>query len=97
MLVWNEEDYCWYDVPVANSENLSILEEEPGGSTPSQYGLPDGAKELQDLIEYRDMSFAIGNIFKSCYRFGKCNHSDKLRDINKIIWFAKREKRRLEK
>lgn len=66
-------------------------QELPGGSTPSQYGLPSEAKELQDLIEYREMNFAIGNIFKACYRMGSCNHSDKLRDLRKILWFAQRE------
>jgi hypothetical protein len=65
-----------------------------GGSTPGQYGLPDGAIELQDLIEYRGMNFAVGNIFKAAYRLGNCDHSDAIRDLNKIIWFANREKSR---
>ncbi len=62
-----------------------------GGSTPEQYALPEDATELQDLIEYREMNFAIGNIFKACYRLGVCKHSDVLRDLNKILWFAQRE------
>jgi len=62
-----------------------------GGSTPKQYGLPEGAKELQDLIEHREMNFALGNIFKAVYRLGNCDHSDDIRDLNKIIWFAQRE------
>lgn len=66
-------------------------QELPGGSTPSQYSLPTGATELQDLIEHREMNFAIGNIFKACYRLGNCSHSDKLRDLRKILWFAQRE------
>ena len=71
--------------------------EKPGGSTPQQYGLPPGATELQDLIEYREMNFALGNIFKACYRRGTCSHSDELRDMRKIAWFAQREIERLEK
>lgn len=67
-----------------------------GGSTPQQYGLPEGATELQDLIEYRGMNFALGNIFKACYRRGTCSHSDELRDMRKIAWFAEREIARLE-
>jgi len=63
----------------------------PGGSTPSQYGLPEDAKEIQDLIEHRGMNFAIGNIFKAAYRLGHCDHSDTARDLRKIIWFAQRE------
>jgi len=61
-----------------------------GGSTPNQYALPDYAKELQDLIEYRNMNFATGNIFKACYRMGTKNGD--LYEINKIIWFAERLK-----
>lgn len=68
-----------------------------GGSTPSQYALPVGAKELQDLIEYRGMNFAVGNIFKACYRLGHCDHSTRLRDMNKIVYFANREVDRLKK
>ena len=67
-----------------------------GGSNVGQYGLPDNATELQDLIEHRNMNFAIGNIFKACYRLGHCDHSDKLRDLNKIKWFIEREIRRVE-
>lgn len=62
-----------------------------GGSTPSQYAIPPDAKELQDLIEYRSMNFAIGNIFKAAYRMGYCSHADKVYDLKKIIWFAERE------
>ena len=64
-----------------------------GGSTPKQYGIPAGATELQDLIEYRDMNFAIGNIFKACYRLGTKN--DALYEMNKVLWFAERERDRL--
>ena len=67
-----------------------------GGSTPKQYAIPEWAKDLQDLIEYRNMNFAIGNIFKACYRLGLKENVDPLYDINKIIWFAKREKARIE-
>jgi len=56
--------------------------------------IPQGCKEIQDLIEYYDMNFALGNIFKACYRIGHCNHSSKERDLNKCIWFATRELRR---
>lgn len=71
-------------------------EELPGGSTPSQYAIPEGAKDLQDLIEHREMNFADGNIFKATYRKGTCSHSDELRDARKVLWFAEREVKRLE-
>lgn len=66
-----------------------------GGST-DYYKLPVNAKDLQDLIEYRDMNFSTGNIFKAAYRLGECTHSDAIRDLNKIIWFANREINRLQ-
>ena len=69
----------------------STTKEVAGGSNVKQYGLPEGAEELQDLIEHRNMNFAIGNIFKACYRLGQCEHSDKVRDLNKIKWFIERE------
>lgn len=79
-----------------NYKNQEPLHEIPGGSCPSQYGLPENCKELQDLIEYREMNFALGNIFKAVYRMGSCSHSDKVRDLNKIIWFANRELERIK-
>ena len=68
-----------------------------GGSTPSQYALPEDAKELQDLIEHRGMNFAVGNIFKACYRLGEKDGVTAEYDLNKIIWFAQRELARIKK
>jgi len=67
------------------------------GSTASYYVLPEGAKELQDLISERDMNAQIGEIFRACYRYGLCRHSDKLRDAKKILFYAQAEVARLEK
>ena len=72
------------------------LEEElPGGSTPSQYALPASAVELQDLIEHREMNFAVGNIFKAAYRLGRKDGISAEYDLRKIIWFAERELNRV--
>ena len=59
-----------------------------GGSTPDQYGIPQGVTDIQDLIEHRKMSFSLANIFKACYRFGIKN--DNLYELNKIKWFVDR-------
>ena len=67
------------------------------GSTASYYELPEGAKELQDLISYRDMNSQIGEVFRACYRYGLVEHSDKLRDAKKIKFYADAEIKRLEK
>lgn len=70
--------------------NAKDTAENNGGST-DYYKLPRNATDIMDLIEHRNMNFSIGNIFKACYRMGECSHSDKVRELNKIIWFAQRE------
>lgn len=67
-----------------------------GGST-DYYKLPAGATELADLIEHKKMDFNVGNIFKACYRLGEKEGNDLLYDINKIIYFAERLKKQVEK
>jgi hypothetical protein len=60
-----------------------------GGSSP-YYFLPKGATELNDLIEFKDMSFARGNIFKALYRLGEKDGIDIEYDLNKIELFLGR-------
>lgn len=60
-----------------------------GGPT-SYYELPEGARELNDLIEYKQMSFALGNIFKACYRYGEKDSASRLYDARKMKLFAER-------
>ena len=67
-----------------------------GGNT-DYYAIPAGATMLQDIIEHRNMNFAVGNIFKACYRLGEKSGQDVIRDLNKIIWFAERKKARIQK
>lgn len=67
-----------------------------GGSS-GYYQLPSGAIEIQDLVEFKDMNFSVGNIFKAAYRLGQKAGNDDLYDIRKIIWYANRELSRLTK
>jgi hypothetical protein len=66
-----------------------------GGST-DYYKIPEGAKDLQDIIEFKKMEFGLGNIFKACYRYGDKDGTSKRYDMKKIIFFATRELARLE-
>lgn len=61
-----------------------------GGST-GYYRLPDGATDLLDLIDHKQMSFSVGNIFKACYRLGEKAGTDRAYDLRKIVFFATRE------
>lgn len=66
-----------------------------GGST-DYYKLPKGVTDCQDIIEWREMNFSQGNIMKAAFCFNiQRGNSDYLRDLNKIIWFAEREKSRI--
>jgi hypothetical protein len=67
------------------------------GSTADYYELPPDATELQDLISYKNMNSQIGEITRSCYRYGESSHSDCLRDAKKIRFYINAEIERLEK
>jgi hypothetical protein len=86
---WHKDAPAWQ----ASGEQLHSSD----GSTASYYELPEGAKQLQDLIPHRDMNAQIGEIFRACYRYGLVGHSPRKRDIKKIIFYAQAELDRLEK
>jgi len=54
------------------------------------YDFPDGCKTLNDLIEYKEMSFAQGNMFKAAYRLGNKRGTTLEYDLNKIKYYADR-------
>jgi len=84
------------ELPLVAPETPAGPIKSDGGST-SYYELPSGATELNDLIEHKRMPFALGNIFKACYRLGEKDGADVLYDLNKIIYFANRLKGMVEK
>ena len=67
------------------------------GWSSDYYKLPEGAKELQDLIEHKNMNFAVANIFKAAYRLGDKDGTTEEYDLNKVIWFAQRELNRIRR
>ena len=70
---------------------------DPEGGSSEYYELPADAEEMQDLIEHKNMNFAMGNVFKACYRYGEKDGTTMEYDLYKIIWYANRELRRVEK
>ena len=58
------------------------------GSSSAYYQLPPGATELRHLIQAKDMDFAVGNIFKACYRLGEKEGTEEIYDVRKIIFFG---------
>jgi hypothetical protein len=75
------------------------MSKKPGksdGSSADYYKLPSGAKELQDLISYRNMNSQLGEVFRAAYRYGLASHSDQLRDAKKMRFYIEAEIARLE-
>jgi len=91
-----EEDYYGMDL-VETKAMKRAKGVKSDGSTASYYELPSNAKELQDLISYRNMNAQDGEIFRAIYRKGLASHSDELRDAKKVLFYAQAEVARLEK
>lgn len=84
-------------VPKAVADVMAGVQIKSDGGATSYYELPEGAKDLNDLIEHKGMGFGLGNIFKACFRLGEKEGTDPLYDINKIVYFGLRLKKFYEK
>lgn len=67
-----------------------------GGGGANYYDLPEGATQLQDLIEYRNMNGSIKDIFKACYRMGLKDGTADDYDLRKMAYYSLRELGRVE-
>jgi hypothetical protein len=75
---------------------VNKIKEKSDGLHAEYYTLPNNSTQLQDLISNRNMNAQIGEIFRECYRYGLASHSDELRGIKKILFYANAELKRLE-
>ncbi|CAB4124417.1 hypothetical protein UFOVP59_7 [uncultured Caudovirales phage] len=66
------------------------------GKDSAYYNFPTDCTTLNDLIEYKNMSFAHGNIFKAAYRLGHKDGISLEYDLNKIIYYAERMLKQLK-
>jgi hypothetical protein len=85
-------NYIIFD-EVEEEENQA--KEKSDGSTANYYVLPEAAEQLQDLIAFKNMNAQLGEIFRAAYRYGQCSHSNRERELNKIIFYAEAELNRL--
>ena len=88
---WNEMGDRWVSKPGG------VVKLASDGSTAEYYQLPEGSTQLQDLISCKNMNGQIAEIFRECYRYGQASHSDEMRGIKKILFYAQAELERLEK
>jgi hypothetical protein len=89
----------WRDwgLPQTASGIPAIQPKPSDGASTDYYKFPNGFNDLIDLIEMKNMNFAIGNIFKACFRLGEKANTDRAYDLRKIIFFANRELERITK
>jgi len=66
------------------------IDTKPDGGPAQYYDFPEGAVTLNDLIEFKDMDFHRGNIFKACWRWGEKSGTAKDYDARKIIYSGAR-------
>jgi len=78
------------EIDVEDLFTNTVIDRLDGWSS-SYYEIPEWAKEIDDLIAHKNMSFRLGNIFKAAYRMGKKPGVLAEYDLEKIIWFAQRE------
>lgn len=81
-----QESYC-ESINKMTKEADKIISD---GKATEYYDFPAGATTLNDIIEFKEMSFARGNIFKAAYRLGEKSGIDDIYDLNKIIYYAER-------
>jgi len=81
----------------AEHDEIAAGKVKSDGSTAKYYELPEDAKELQDLISFKNMNAQMGEIGRAWYRYGQVAHSEKLRDAKKIKYYIEAEIARLEK
>lgn len=67
------------------------------GEATDYYKLPKWATELRHLMQYKNMNFDVGNIFKASYRLGEKDGIDHEYDLMKIIFFAQSELERVRR
>lgn len=67
-----------------------------GGST-DYYQLKDSWTDCLDIVEDRKMNYSQGNIMKVAFTFnvGRHDATNYERELNKIIFFAQRELKRI--
>lgn len=101
---YTQTNICNYENPSACGGNIGfrLLKDNKsqinnGGNT-DYYKLDSSWKDCQDIIENRAMNFAQGNIFKVAFTFNIGRHigTSYERELNKIMWFAERELKRIK-
>ena len=95
-LYFKNDLHCVDSIHYAHAVKVNNDTRNNGGET-DYYEIEEEWTTAQDIIEAREMNFAQGNIFKVAFTFniGRHQGTDYLRELNKMEYFIKREKERL--
>ncbi len=87
---------CHYTGKTIEFQDEAASSLNNGGST-DYYQLKPEWKDCLDIVEARNMNYSQGNILKSAFTFniGRHDGTNYERELNKIIFFAEREKKRI--
>ena len=80
-----------------NDMNVNPHMKQNDGGSASYYELPEGATELKHLIHYKGMSHPVGEAFCSLYRLDNCPHSDRKRNLKKVLYYVQTELENMER
>ena len=92
---WKKTAWGGVKTPVEElKQDSSKIDSINNGGSTDYYKINPEWKDLADIIEERELSYNQANILKAAFTFNLGRHSgtDELRDINKIIYFAERQK-----
>ena len=93
----DEKELTSKEVLANQEEALAKSSVASSGSSASYYSFPSNITEFQGLISFLNCNAQLGEIGRAWMRYGKCPHSSRKRDLEKIIFYAQAELERLVK
>jgi hypothetical protein len=76
--------------PVLPGTTTTLIPTKSDGLSTDYYKIPEGSKDLLDLIEHKEMNYSLAQIFKACYRLGHKQGNDDKYDLKKMLFFIVR-------
>ena len=94
----NECHSCYVESGQHKDDHIVEDTSRNNGGETDYYKIDSQWTTFQDVIENRKMNYAQGNIFKvACtFNIGRHEGTTYVRELNKIIYFAKRELERVK-
>ncbi len=76
-------------------KNKKLKDSDKDGMHSSYYDIPAEAKDVIDLMNYKDMNHSVGEAFCALYRMHDKDTPE--RNLEKVIFYASRELKKIRK